>query len=146
MQTNGMANAQPRSHEPGDKPVLKTSSPLFIHYVHDMQRAVAFYRNVFDAQLTFESAGWSTFAFDSFELALHILYPGHHDDAVIPNAGLNLLVASIEAARDAIENNGGAMRELREPDDFVPVRVASFVDTEGNGFELRQHVAGDASS
>jgi hypothetical protein len=39
-----------------------------------------------------------------------------------------------------IEENGGKMIELREADSFVPDRVATFRDTEGNGFELRQHV------
>jgi hypothetical protein len=32
------------------------------------------------------------------------------------------------------------MIELREADRRVPDRVATFVDPEGNGFELRQHV------
>ena len=118
---------------------MKASSPLFIHYVHNMPRGTKFYRSVFDLDPSFESPGWTTFNFDAFELALHILADGH-DDAVMPNAGLNLLVESIEAFQVRIELAGGALKELREPDDFVPVRVASFVDSEGNGFELRQEV------
>ena len=121
---------------------MKTTSPLMIHYVHDMDRAIRLYTNVFESPLSFESPGWSTFQFDDFELALHILIPGHHDELVLPNAGLNLLVESIEAFQELIEANGGKLRELREPDDFVPVRVASFFDSEGNGFELRQEVSG----
>jgi predicted enzyme related to lactoylglutathione lyase len=39
-----------------------------------------------------------------------------------------------------IEKNGGKMTELREPGPGVPVRVATFRDPEGNGFELRQQV------
>lgn len=111
---------------------------MFIHYVHDMPRAIQFYSSVFGLRPSFESPGWTTFSFDSFELALHIL--DGHDDEVLPNAGLNLLVDSIEDFQNQIELAGGNLKELREPDDFVPVRVASFEDSEGNGFELRQEV------
>ncbi len=116
----------------------KATDPLFIHYASDMQRAITFYANVFDLPVAFESPGWSTFEFDHFELALHILHPEHVDEVALPNAGLNLLVDSIEDFQARIEASGGKLRELREPDDFVPVRVASFYDSEGNGFELRQ--------
>lgn len=105
-----------------------------------MRRAINFYSTVFEANLFFESPGWSTFKFDEFELALHILSPSAHDESFIPNAGLNLLVESIEAFQVLIEQHGGKLRKLREPDEFVPVRVASFYDSEGNGFELRQTV------
>ena len=40
-----------------------------------------------------------------------------------------------------IEESGGDMVWLREPEPRVPVRVASFRDPEGNGFELRQAAA-----
>ncbi|MEM7078031.1 MAG: VOC family protein [Pseudomonadota bacterium] len=118
---------------------MRGRAPYFIHYVRDMQRAIAFYRAAFGAPLTTESPGWSTLGFEGFTLALHILSDGH-DDRPMPNAGLNLLVDDIEAMQQHIEAAGGRLSELREPDDFVPVRVASFVDSEGNGFELRQEV------
>ena len=119
---------------------MKATAPLFIHYVRDMPRAIAFYRDVFEVPVSFESAGWSTLRFDAFELALHMLWPGNEDEAPLPHAGIAWLVDSIEEARAEIEAHGGRMRELREPDGFVPVRVASFVDPDGNGFELRQEV------
>ena len=118
---------------------MKATSPLFIHYAHNMDRAIKFYHNVFSLSPSFESPGWTTFDFEVFQLALHILSDGH-DDQVMPNAGLNLLVDSIEAFQNLIEAAGGELVELREPDGFVPVRVASFHDSEGNGFELRQEV------
>ena len=123
---------------------MKATSPMFIHYVHDMGRAVAFYRDVFGVPVSFESPGWSTLSFDSFELALHILAPGQQAEQPIPHAGIVWLVDSIEEARARIEAHGGSMRDLREPDAFVPVRVASFVDPEGNGFDLRQDPASAA--
>ena len=46
----------------------------------------------------------------------------------------------MEEMQQLIEAAGGKLLELREPNAFVPVRVASFVDCEDNGFELRQEV------
>ena len=118
---------------------MNATNPLVIHYVHDMSRATNFYSNVFDTNTNFASPGWTTLDFDPIELALHILHPDSQEpERPLPHAGLNLEVDSIEAHQTKIENHGGRLVELREPDDFVPVRVASFVDSEGNGFELRQ--------
>ena len=119
---------------------MKANHPLFIHYVSNMSRAIEFYRQVFEVDLLSESPGWSTFDFGNFELALHILSPQDQTENPIPHAGLNLLVDNIEAMQHIIETCGGKLTELREPNDFVPVRVASFIDCEGNGFELRQAV------
>jgi predicted enzyme related to lactoylglutathione lyase len=113
--------------------------PIFIHYVYDMMRARRFYESVFDVSPSFASGGWTTLNFESFELALHILSPGHMEEAPPPHAGLNLEVDLIEEMQTRIEENGGKMIELREADSQVPDRVATFRDPEGNGFELRQH-------
>jgi predicted enzyme related to lactoylglutathione lyase len=79
--------------------------------------------------------------FGSFQLALHILSPNEPGERPIPHAGLNLEVDEIEAARSEIEAAGGRMTELREANARVPVRVATFFDPDGNGFELRQNVS-----
>jgi predicted enzyme related to lactoylglutathione lyase len=115
--------------------------PIFIHYVHDMGRARRFYESVFDVSPSFSSSGWTTLNFGPFELALHILSPGEIGEAPLPHAGLNLEVDRIEEMQALIEQKGGKMTELREPAPHVPVRVASFIDPEGNGFELRQNVS-----
>ena len=105
-----------------------------------MQRAIRFYTTVFDVQTLSESPGWTTLDFGAIELALHILYPQSSEpEAPIPHAGLNLEVDNIEEIQQVVEANGGAMLELREPEGVVPVRVATFRDSEGNGFELRQN-------
>jgi predicted enzyme related to lactoylglutathione lyase len=114
--------------------------PIFIHYVYDMARARRFYESVFDVSSSFESSGWSTLDFGSFELALHILSPGDMEEAPLPHAGLNLEVDLIEPMQAVIEKNGGTMTQLREPAPNVPARVATFRDPDGNGFELRQQV------
>ncbi len=116
---------------------MKTREPMVIHYVRDMDRATRFYREVFEAPVLFSSPGWTELDFGSIKLALHIL--GHDmGENPIPHAGLNFMVDDIEEMQARIESFGGELSELREPDDFVPVRVASVRDSEGNGFELRQ--------
>ena len=119
---------------------MRGRRPIFIHYVHDMRRARAFYESVFEVSPSFASRGWTTLDFGAFELALHILAPGHTEEAPIPHAGLNLEVDLIEEMQTRIDASGGRMVELREPQGIVRVRVATFVDCEGNGFELRQRV------
>lgn len=114
-------------------------NPIVIHYVQDMERAKSFYATVFGVPVTFASSGWSTLDFSQFELALHILPPGD-DEGPIPHAGLNLEVDLIEDAQVEIEAAGGVMVDLREAEPHIPVRVASFRDPDGNGFELRQSV------
>lgn len=118
---------------------MKCRNPIVIHYVHDMERAKTFYRQVFDVESSFESAGWTMLHFGPIELALHILDPQSDDsEKPLPHAGLNFEVDHIETMQQEIERLGGRLRELREPDANVPVRVAFFLDCEGNGFELRQ--------
>lgn len=119
---------------------MRFSNPIFIHYVHDMGRARNFYKSVFEVESSFESPGWSTLDFGSFQLALHILAPGHEAEQPLPHAGLNLQVELIEDLQTVIEAQGGKMIILREPEPHIPDRVATFLDSEGNGFELRQHV------
>ena len=119
---------------------MRGRNPIFIHYVHDMGRARRFYEAVFGVSATFTSPGWTTLNFGSFELALHILSPGHTDEVPLPNAGLCLEVDSIEGMQELIERSGGKMTDLREPQPPQVPPVASFLDSEGNGFDLRQYV------
>lgn len=118
---------------------MKGRKPIFIHYVHDMARARGFYESVFEVSPSFASKGWTTLDFGSFELALHVIAPGHVEESPLPHAGMNLEVDLIEEMRERIERSGGHMVEFREATRNVPDRVASFKDPEGNGFELRQH-------
>ena len=118
---------------------MRGRNPLVIHYVRDMDRAKTFYRKVLDVVPSFESPGWTTLDLGAIELALHILHPQSDEpEGPLPHAGLNLEVDNIEDVQRDIERLGGRLIELREPGVGVPVRVASFVDCEGNGFELRQ--------
>ncbi|MFT5012281.1 MAG: putative enzyme related to lactoylglutathione lyase [Patiriisocius sp.] len=112
---------------------------MFIHYVHNKERAKAFYVAVFDVTPIFESPGWTVLNFGANEVALHILNPSSREpEAPLPHAGLNLEVDKIEALQIDIEQWGGKLVELRKPEGDVPARVATFQDCEGNGFELHQ--------
>jgi len=71
---------------------MNCRKPIFIHYVHDMNRARGFYETVFGVSPSFSSRGWTTLNFESFELALHILSPSNQEEAPLPHAGLNLEV------------------------------------------------------
>ncbi len=116
---------------------MRCKNPMVIHYVYDMDRAKEFYAKSFQVKTAFESEGWTTLDLDSIVLALHSLPAG--DDGPLPNAGLNLEVDDIESVQADIEALGGRLIELREASGHAP-RVGCFKDSEGNGFELRQHV------
>lgn len=112
-------------------------SPLFIYYVHDMERALTFYEKGVGLKIASRSPGWSTLDLDGATLALHILSSGS-EESTTPHAGLNLQVNDIEAGIQQVENAGGKLKILQPADKFVPDHVARLEDTEGNGFELRQ--------
>lgn len=116
---------------------MNPREPMFIHYVHDMERACTFYQSLFSIAPAMKSSGWTVFEVASIQLALHILH-GEADENPLPHAGMNLMIDNLEEAHETITSAGGRVLLIREPDDFVPVRVATCVDTEGNGFELRQ--------
>ncbi len=117
---------------------MRAKNPMVIHYVSDMARAKAFYSNVLNAPILVDSPGWITLDLGGIELALHISSESEIDKRLIPQAGLNVEVGSIEDVLPDIERFGGRLIELREPSANIPVRLASCKDSEGNGFELRQ--------
>lgn len=118
---------------------MRARNPIVIHYVYDMERAKRFYCDTFDVKPAFESPGWTTLDFGSIRVALHILYPCTSEpEKPLPHAGLNLEVDRIEDIQSDIEKLGGKLLELREANSNVPDRVATFTDSEGNGFELRE--------
>ncbi len=118
---------------------MKVSDPMFILYVHQMDRAVEFYRDTFELNVVQHTPGWSMLQCDGATIALHIL-AGSHDEDVLPHAGLNMQVGDLDAAIAAVKAAGGEHIVTREATDFVPVRMCELRDSEGNGFELRQFV------
>ena len=119
---------------------MLAKDPLFILYVHDMERALRFYRDTFDLSVVQHTSGWSMLRCGGATLALHILSKGS-SESVASHAGLNMQVEDLDAGIAAALAAGGEHIVTREATSFVPVRMCELRDTEGNGFELRQFVA-----
>lgn len=119
---------------------MPTSNLMVVQYVHDMPRAVAFYRDVFGLPVISQSAGWSMLACGDALIGLHIIEPGV-SEGVTRHAGLNLQVEDLGTAVATIVKAGGSVHTIKEPElPRVPVRLAEVQDSEGNRFEVRQYV------
>ncbi len=123
---------------------MRVHSPMVIHYVRDMARACAFYRDTLglaEAETPGSgSPGWNTFRCGELIIALHILHGPEDEEGPMPHAGLNLEVDDLGTAVVELEAAGGKLRAIREAGGGVPVRLAEVADPDGNGFELRQFV------
>jgi len=115
-------------------------SLMVIQYVHNMGRAVAFYRDGVGLPVVVESPGWSMLGCGDALLGLHGIYAGVAERPV-PYAGLNLLVDELEPALERAVAAGARLVEIREPEPRIPVRLGVLIDPEGNGFELRQQMS-----
>ena len=118
---------------------MQVRDPLFILYVHDMNRALEFYRDTFNLDVVQHTPGWSMLRCGGATIALHILSEGSLE-SVASHAGLNLRVEDLETGIEAVVAAGGEHIVTREATEFVPARMCELRDTEGNGFELRQLV------
>ena len=119
---------------------MKVKDPVFILYVHDMERALGFYRDTFDLEVVQHTPGWSMLRCGGATIALHIISE-ESTETLASHAGLNLHVDDLDAGIRAVVAAGGEHIVTREATDFVPARMCELRDTEGNGFELRQFVA-----
>ena len=85
---------------------MRGRDPLVIHYVHDMERAQAFYTQALDVSPSFESPGWTTLDLGAIQLALHILHPRSEE----PSAGEREGLAPRKKEPSAGEREGLAPR------------------------------------
>ncbi len=119
---------------------MTTSDLMVIQYVYDMDRALAFYRDVLHLSPVEESSGWSMLGCGDALVGLHIISQDM-DEKPVPFAGLNLRVDDLDAAVNEVKAAGGRVKDVKEDRPHVPVRLPVLEDTEGNVFELRQSVA-----
>jgi predicted enzyme related to lactoylglutathione lyase len=96
-----------------------------IHYVADMDRAVAFYRDTVGLELKFSSPGWSEFATGATTLALH---PASEKNPA-GTTRLGLQADDMKAAHHRLTEAG--VRFTREPTPEHGITLAEFVDSEG---------------
>ena len=115
---------------------LNIESVTYVLMAQDMDRAVAFYRDVIGLKPRFSSPMWSELTFGDAIVALHGGGSGK-----LRKTGLNFRVDDLNSAAREVERGGG--RVMREPEDRPgePIRLAEVVDTEGNVFGLTETVA-----
>jgi catechol 2,3-dioxygenase-like lactoylglutathione lyase family enzyme len=96
-----------------------------IHFVADMNRAVAFYRDTLGLELRFSSPGWSEFATGPTTLALH---PASAENPA-GTTHIGLHADDVAGAHRALSAAG--VRFTRGPTPEHGVTLAEFVDSEG---------------
>ena len=111
-----------------------------IVFVSDMQRSVAFYRDVLGLPLKFETPGWTEFATEGATLALHKSEgPGAKDDAGAVPVGRcrpGLSVPDLdEFHRRMVEQKVPC---IQEPKAVFGVRIAQYVDPDGLGISVSE--------
>ena len=96
-----------------------------IKCVADMERAVAFHRDILKLPLAFQAPDWSEFDTGETRLALHIASEGY------PAGSVQLAFASpdLDAFYGAREANGVTF--VMPPTELPGRRVARFLDSEG---------------
>ena len=96
-----------------------------IHFVADMDRAVAFYRDIVGLELRFSSPEWSEFATGATTLALH---PASAENPA-GTTHLGLHADDIAGVHGALTAAG--VRFTRVPTPEHGITLAEFVDSEG---------------
>ena len=87
---------------------IKFEKPdYFIVYVSDMQRSVAFYRDVLGLPMKFTSPGWTEFSTGSVTLALHRTgeekLPPHQGRPPAGQAHIGFVVDDLQAAYEELK-------------------------------------------
>lgn len=115
---------------------MKVEIVTYILFVQDVERAIAFYRDVIGLKVNFKSDSWTEMALVGANVALH-----GGGDGEFKDTGLSFQVEDIDLACTEVADGGG--RVLSGPADRPgePIRLAKLVDSEGNGFTINQHVA-----
>ena len=114
-------------------------SLMVIQYVHDMPKAVSFYRDGVGLEVVSSSSGWSLLRCGDALVGLHGIY-GSVAERPVPYAGLNLEVDDLDPAVEQAVAHGATLVEIREAEPHIPVRLGVLLDPNGNGFELRQQM------
>ncbi|MDH3404893.1 MAG: VOC family protein [Acidobacteriota bacterium] len=116
-----------------------------IVFVSDMERSVAFYRDLLGLPLRFESPHWTEFATEGATLALHA---GEGSAAAGGAAGSEapgscrpgLSVPDLDAFHERMIANGVACRQ--EPKTVFGARLAQYADPDGLTISVGEHRSG----
>ena len=113
--------------------VWKLLGTKYLLSAQDMERAVAFYRDVIGLEVKVKSSGWSELSLGTAVIALHGGGTGEFH-----RTGLSFTVKNIEHGCDAVVQGGGSVREAPEDRGDEGIVLAILVDFEGNGFMMSE--------
>jgi len=114
---------------------MQIESVVFMLMAQDMDRAVAFYRDVVGLDARSTSPGWSEMARGDATVALHV---GGDDE--FRDTGLSFQVGGIDSACLEVQRGGGRVVKAPEDRPDQRIRLAHLADTEGNGFTMTQFI------
>lgn len=114
---------------------MNIESVTFMLMAQDMDRAVAFYRDVVGLEVRSQSTMWSELAHGDAIVALH-----GGGDGGFNETGLSFQVPDIDSACAQVEAGGAGIRMAPEDRPGEPIKLAELTDPEGNGFTLTQYV------
>ena len=110
-----------------------------IVFVSNMDRSVAFYRDVFGLPLKFETPGWTEFATDGSTLALHATDEpaANESESEHPPAGrcrTGFSVPDLDAFhKNMVDHNVPC---IQQPQDVFGARVAIYADPDGMAISI----------
>ena len=113
---------------------MKTTKILYMLWVNDMDRAVAFYRDVFGLDVQAQSPNWSELTLGDSTVALH---QGSNDSFRM--TGLSFEVDDIDEACREIEAVGGSIVHAPRDGGIPGLRLAEVTDIDGNRVQLGSH-------
>jgi predicted enzyme related to lactoylglutathione lyase len=106
-------------------------STYFMVMVADMERATAFYRDAFGADVKFASPYWTSLQIAGVAIGLH-----HGGDESRREIGLGFDVDDLDAACALVSGAGGGIVKAPEHKPTEGITIATVADTEGNEFSL----------
>ena len=106
---------------------------VFMLMAQEMDRAIAFYRDVIGLELRLHEGDWAELGHDDAVVALHGGGNGEYH-----STGLGFAVADIAAACEEVSAAGGGIIQAPEERAGEGIILARLVDPEGNGFDLSQ--------
>lgn len=107
----------------------------FLLMVQDMNRALAFYRDVFELRADTRSEHWSEMSFGDAIVALH---GGGGDEE--RTTGLSFQVSDLEGTCQQVVEAGGSVISEPASRPGEPIKLAQVRDTEGNQIAVTQFV------
>ena len=106
-------------------------STYFMVMVADMDRATAFYRDAFGADVKFASPYWTSLTIAGVAIGLH-----HGGEATTREIGLGFDVDDLDTTCGAVTASGGTVVKPPEHKPQEGITIATVADTEGNQFSL----------